>query len=102
MIKKVKEKKDLFIDFTEDEIAEMGWTNKQRLSIKVNEDNSLTIKPWVKVDIDISNFSREVLEYLISQSLEEDIPVNDVIVNCLKKQLNNEKDNDGKEQLLCE
>jgi hypothetical protein len=101
MTKTVKEKKDLYIDFSEEEIAAMGWADKQRLSIDVNADNSITVKPWVKMDIDISSFSKEVLEFLVAQSLEQDIPVNDVIVNSLKIQLNMQLHANGKEELIC-
>ena len=48
--KKVQEKKDLFIQFSEEEIQELGWEENQKLSIKVDEETgAITNKPWVKM-----------------------------------------------------
>jgi hypothetical protein len=88
--KKVQEKKDLFIQFSEEEIQEMGWEENQKLSIKVNEETGqITLDPFVKMDIDLGEWDRETLEFLIGESCERDISVNEVInevlVDSLKK-----------------
>jgi len=96
MTKKLLEKKDLYIEFTDEELASLGLEKNQRLSIQTKDD-SIVIKPWVKVDFDISSCSREVLELLISRSLEKDMTVNDVIVDILNTQLNIKEE----DQLIC-
>ncbi len=85
--KTVKEKKDLYIEFTEEEIAELGWEDNQKLSITVNEDKSISIKPWVKVDIDVSGWPSELYEMLVEMSLEQDKTVNQIIVDLIEKNL---------------
>jgi hypothetical protein len=85
--KTVKEKKDLYIEFTEEEIAELGWEDNQKLSITVNDDKSISIKPWVKVDIDISGWPSELYEMLVEMSLEQDKTVNQIIVDLIEKNL---------------
>lgn len=86
--KTVKEKKDLYIEFSDEEMKEMGWEENQKLSMSLTEDGGIMIKPWVKVDIDISDWPREVLEMLIDISLKEDKTINQVIVDLLEKSLN--------------
>jgi len=78
---------DLYIQFTDEEIKEFGWEAGQKLSIIPQDDGSFKIVPFVKMEIDIENWPRELLETLINESCEQDISVNDVICNCLKESL---------------
>jgi hypothetical protein len=99
----VKEKRDLYIDFTEEEIADMGWEDKQKLSLKVNEDKSITFTPYVKVEIDTSDWEPGVFKMLVDLSLETDKTVNDVISDLLTASLDSDKSCcNKKEQLICE
>jgi hypothetical protein len=90
--KTVKEKKELYIEFTEDEIAEMGWEPNQKLTIAADKDGDITIKPWVKVDIDMTGWPKEIFEMLVETSLEEDKTVNQVIVDLLEDSLKHYSD----------
>ena len=86
--KKVQEKKDLFIQFSEEEIQEMGWEENQKLSIKLDEKTGqITLEPFVKMDIDSSDWPREILEFLVGESCERDISINEVINEVLVKSL---------------
>jgi len=89
--KTIKEKRELYIEFTDEEIAELGWEDNQKLSITVNEDKSISIKPWVKVDIDMSGWPKEIYELLVERSLEEDKTVNQVIVDLIEKSINSKE-----------
>ena len=87
-VKKVLEKKDLYIQFSEEEMQELGWTEGQKLSFKFDEETkSITLEPFVKMDLDISEWSREILEFLVGESCERDISVNEVINEVLKESL---------------
>lgn len=99
--KTVKEKKELYIDFSEEELTELGWGENQKLSIDLKEDNTIVIKPWVEVDIDMTDWPRDILELLIKLSSEQDKSVNEVIVDLLTASLN-KNDNDKKPELICE
>lgn len=92
----VKEKKELFIDFSEEEIQELGWKENQKLSIDI-EGESIVIKPWVNVEIDTSNWPKEIFEMLVQMSLEQDKTVNEIIVDLITKAVKFEK----KEELIC-
>jgi SPX domain protein involved in polyphosphate accumulation len=88
--KTIQKREEFFIQFSEDEFKELGWNENQKFEWKTFDDGSVELKPWVSVDLgDISEFPREVLEMLILESLEKDIPVNQVINNLLKKALDN-------------
>ena len=87
--KKVQEKKELFLQFSEEEMQEMGWKEGQKLSLKFNEETkAITLEPFVKMDIDISEWDREILEYLVGESCERDVPVNEIINESLEKMIN--------------
>jgi hypothetical protein len=89
--KTVKEKRDLYIEFTEEEMAELSWEDNQKLSITVNEDKSISIKPWVKVDIDMTGWPKEIFEMLVEMSLEQDKTINQIIVELIEKSFNYNK-----------
>lgn len=85
-VKKVLEKKELYIQFSEEEMQELGWEEGQKLSFKFDEKTkAITLEPFVKMDIDISEWPREILEFLIGESCDRDISVNEVINETLSK-----------------
>lgn len=89
--KKVQEKRDLYIQFSEEEIAELGWKGKQKLSIDVLENGSLTLKPFVDMEVEMSEWPRELLEYLVSESCDRDESVNDIINEILLESIASEQ-----------
>jgi hypothetical protein len=90
--KKVQEKRDMFIQFSEEEIAEMGWEENQKLSIEMNNDGGITLQPYAKMEIEIAEWSREMLEYLVGESCDRDVSVNDIITEVLTQYI---KDNES-------
>ena len=78
---------DLYIQFTEDELNQIGAGPGTKLSVKHNDDGSIELRPYVKMEIEISDWSREVLEMLITKSCEDDVSVNNVINDLLKQAL---------------
>jgi bifunctional DNA-binding transcriptional regulator/antitoxin component of YhaV-PrlF toxin-antitoxin module len=79
MIKKTVEPTgDVCVKFTSEEMEELGIKEGDKFSIDCTEDGVL-LKKFCTVDIDMSEWSREVLEYIISRSCEKDISVNEVI-----------------------
>lgn len=78
--KKVQEKKELFLQFSEEEIQEMGWEEGQKLSLDLDEETgTITLKPFVKMEIEISEWPREILEFLVTESCDRDVSVNEII-----------------------
>ena len=87
--KKVQEKKELFLQFSEEEMQEMGWEEGQKLSLKFDEETkAITLEPFVKMNIDIGEWDREILEYLVGESCDRDVSVNEIINESLEKMIN--------------
>jgi hypothetical protein len=85
-VKKILEKKDLYIQFSEEEMRELGWEEGQKLSFKFDEETkAITLEPFVKMEIEISEWPREILEFLVGESCDRDISVNEVINETLLK-----------------
>lgn len=84
--KKVQEKKELYLQFSEEEMQELGWEEGQKLSFKLNEETkAITLEPFVKMEIDISEWPIEILQFLVEESCDKDISVNEVINETLLK-----------------
>jgi len=84
--KKVQRSDELFIQFTDKEQEALNIKPGDKFSWEV-EDGSLVLKKFASLDVDISEWSREVLEMLIVESVEKDISVNEVICDILDKYL---------------
>jgi hypothetical protein len=89
MMKQVQSREELFIQFTDEEIEKLGLENNQKLSMEILENGSIKMTPFAKIDIDITEWSREVLENLIQESVEQDISVNEVISQTIEQYLKN-------------
>lgn len=89
MVKTVQSREEFFIQFDDKEIEELGLKENQKYSMEILENNTIKMVPFVKMDIDISEWSREILEHLICESVEKDISVNEVIANAIDNFLKN-------------
>jgi len=86
MIKKTVQRSDeLYIQFTDEELKQLNISEGDKFSWKIQDDGSIFLEKFVKLDIELSELSREVLEYLVTESIEKDIPVNDVVCQVLEK-----------------
>ena len=93
MVKKVKEKVEYYIDFTDEEINECGLEVGQKYTWNVDKETGVvSLTPYEKIDIDLGSFSRETLEFLIHLSCEKDISCNDVIENILTDIVKSDKE----------
>lgn len=84
MKKQIQTKTDYYIEFDEDELVELGFKPGQKFSVKEKE-NGIQLTPYVEVEVDLSIWSREILEYVIDKSCREDISCNEVIEEALKE-----------------
>lgn len=87
--KKILEKKDLYIQFSEEEIQEMGWEEGQKLSFKFDEETkAITLEPFVKMEIDITEWPVEILQFMVGESCERDVSVNEIVNEVLTSYVN--------------
>lgn len=87
--KTVKVKEEHYIEFTDEELQALNMEKGQKFSCKI-EDGALKLEPFVKVELEIGNWDREVLLMLIEESCERDVSVNEVISDLLEKVIEDE------------
>ena len=87
MIKKTVEPTgDVCVKFTEDELAKLNIKQGDKFSIKETKDGIL-LEKFATIDIDLAEVEREILEFLIRESCDKDVSVNEVISEVLEKSL---------------
>jgi hypothetical protein len=85
MIKKTIEPTgDVCVKFTEDELAKLNIKQGDKFSIK-ESDEGILLEKFSTIDIDLAQFERELLEFLIQESCDKDISINEVISDILEK-----------------
>jgi hypothetical protein len=90
MIKKTVEPTgDVCVKFTEDELTKLNIKQGDKFSIK-ETDGGILLEKFATIDFDLSEFSREILEFLIQESCNKDISVNEVISDILEQVIANE------------
>jgi hypothetical protein len=82
--KTVKVKEEHYIEFTDEELLAFNMEKGQKFSCKI-KDGSLILEPFVKVELEMGDWPREVLLMLIQESCELDVSVNQVISDLLEK-----------------
>jgi hypothetical protein len=88
MIKKTIEPTgDVCVKFTEEELSKLNIKQGDKFSIKETKDGIL-LEKFADLDIDLSEFNRELLEFLIQESCNKDISINEVISNIFEKVIN--------------
>jgi endonuclease III-like uncharacterized protein len=85
MIKKTIEPTgDVCVKFTEEELEQLNIKQGDKFSIKETDDGIL-LQKFATIDFDLSEYSREILEFLIIESCNKDVSVNEVISDVLEK-----------------
>jgi hypothetical protein len=74
------------IEFTDEEISYFGLKEGDSFSVDTDGE-SLVLKPFKFVEIDLGDFEREDLERLIKLSCDLDLSVNQVIATAVGKVL---------------
>jgi hypothetical protein len=85
MIKKTLEPTgDVCVKFTEDELAQLNIKQGDKFSIK-ETDEGILLQKFATIDIDLSELDKELLEFLIQESCNKDVSVNEIISDVLEK-----------------
>lgn len=85
--KKLLPTNDCYLQFTSEDLQVLNMKAGDKFSTHIHSDGSVELKKFVPVDIDISDWSWDILAMLVTKSIEEDLPVNEVINNMLRKAL---------------
>ena len=87
MIKKTVEPTgDVCVKFTEEELSQLNIKQGDKFSIK-ETDEGILLEKFATIDIDLAEVEREILEFLIRESCDKDISVNEIISDILEKGL---------------
>jgi hypothetical protein len=87
MIKKTIEPTgDVCVKFTDEELSQLNIKQGDKFSVK-EQDGEILFQKFATIDIDLSEFKREILEFIIQESCDKDISVNEVISNILERSL---------------
>jgi len=87
MKKTLQPTNELFIQFSDEEVQELGLEQGQRFDVELQEDGSVKLMPWGKIELDMEDWPRETLEAIIKESCERDVSANEVIIDLVKEGL---------------
>jgi hypothetical protein len=91
MIKTIQTREEAYLEFTEEEINELGLKKGQKFTWVSQDDGSFLLKPHEKVEIDLAEYPREILEFLIKESIENDVSVNSIIDDAIRDVIEGDK-----------
>jgi hypothetical protein len=84
MIKTIQTREEAYIQFDDEEIAELGLKQGDEFEVKPTEDGGYIFKKMEEIELDLKEFPREILELLIKKSCEQNVSVNVIIRDALK------------------
>lgn len=82
--KTIKVKEDYYIDFTDEELEALNMEKGQKYTCEI-KDGGLQLTPFVKMELDMNLWERDLLLFLIQESCERDVSINDVINDVLNE-----------------
>lgn len=78
MIKKLQQCEETYIQFTPEELKTLDIEPGDKFSCKI-EKESIVLTKYAKIELDLTEYPRELLMYLITESSKQDISVDEVI-----------------------
>ena len=85
MIRKtIQRSEECFVQFTKEELEQLNIKEGDKFTWEV-QDDGLMLKKFGTIDIDFADFDREVLEFLIAESCNKDVSVNEIVSDILQK-----------------
>lgn len=95
IVKTVQKKEDFYVEFTDEEMDRLGFERGDKFEVEVGDDQTIILRKMAKVDLDLEEFDKSTLVFLIEESVREQKPVDDVIREVITKQLSSLKDEEG-------
>ena len=86
--KPVKIKEEYYIEFTDEELGALNMEKGQKFSWEI-VDGAVKLTPYAKMELEMGSWDRELLEFLIRESCERDVSVNEVITEILEVAIKN-------------
>jgi bifunctional DNA-binding transcriptional regulator/antitoxin component of YhaV-PrlF toxin-antitoxin module len=92
MTKTIQTREEAYIQFTDEEIADLGLKQGDEFEITPTEDGGYFFKKLEEIELDLFEFPREILESLIKESCEKNVSVNKIIRDALQVFLDKEEE----------
>ena len=84
--KTLQKKEDFFIQFTDEEMEELGMKKNSKFTVKMCDNGkSFMLIPFEEIQLDLSEYSKEDLINLIYSSNAKDQTVEEFIVDTLEE-----------------
>lgn len=80
--KKIEQFVEYGIKFTDEECDKLGIHEGDKFSFEILDDGVM-MKKYSSIDIDFSEFSKEILVFLIKESCDKNLPISQVMENIL-------------------
>lgn len=84
--KKIQKKEEYFVQFSDEELEALNIKAGDKFTIK-SVDEGILLEKYESLEFDLSEFDREMLEFLISESVAKDITISELIEGYLQKSL---------------
>jgi hypothetical protein len=84
LIKAIQSKEEFFIEFTPEELATLDISHGDKFTWEIKEDGTIFLKKHAKLELDLSEFSKDGLAAICKLSVDQQIPVDEVIESLLK------------------
>lgn len=95
MIKTVQKKEEYFIQFTDEEIDQLGFKPNTKFTVELSEDKTgLVLTPHEEIEIDLNEFSKEELINIIVAANKVDMTFEEFLVDSLTKFCEDYRDKD--------
>lgn len=85
--KKLKRSNDVLLELNEEEMVALNINQDDKFSLVPQLDGSIKLEKYVNLELDMADWSREILEMLIKHSCEQDVSVNEIIISLLEKHI---------------
>ena len=86
--KKILSNTEYYVQFSEEELQKLNIKQGDKFSWEINDDGVL-LKKYEKLDIDLSLFSRELLEFIIIESNNKNLTISEFIEEILETYIKN-------------
>jgi hypothetical protein len=83
VVTKVQKREEYFVQFTPEEMESLGIEPGDKFEVETPEEGGVMLKKMPSIEIDLHALGVDTLAALVTMSIEEQKPVDDVIVELL-------------------
>ena len=83
MNKTVQIREEAYIQFTDEEMVELGLKKGDKFTVDIRDDGSIKLIPFSTIELDFSEFSKEELQDMIIDSVKKDQTIEEWVEDTL-------------------